>query len=62
MTDEQYCAALQDWYIVQQVWKRPGDVAATEAAHEALDEFFEQANQLLDAQNTMAKRPDSRFN
>jgi hypothetical protein len=41
MTDEQYCAALQDWHRVQQVWKRPGEVAATEAAHASLDEFFQ---------------------
>jgi hypothetical protein len=39
MTDEAYCAAVSDWYKVQQLWRWRREEAATKAAHASLDEF-----------------------
>ena len=32
--------AAQDWVRVRQIWRRPGEVAAAQTAHFALDQFI----------------------
>jgi hypothetical protein len=41
MTDEALCEAVRDWNMVRQMWRRSREAGATQAVHEALDEFLQ---------------------
>ena len=36
------CAAIQAWFAVQRIWRESSETAASQAAHESLDDFIKQ--------------------
>lgn len=36
------CAAVLDWFAVQRLWRKSYETAASQAAHDSLDDFIKQ--------------------
>ena len=34
------CAAVLDWFAVQSIWRKSFETAASQAAHDSLDDFI----------------------
>lgn len=34
------CTAIFDWFAVQRIWRKISETAASQAAHDSLDEFL----------------------
>jgi hypothetical protein len=40
--DYRLCAAVLDWFAVQRIWRKSSETAASQTAHDSLDDFIKQ--------------------
>lgn len=42
MNNQYRLFAIQTWFAVQRIWRGPAEEAASQAAHDSLDDFIKQ--------------------